>query len=80
MATVPTPDQTSLKILAIFIYFLRRPGEALPLESIMVVWKERGLDHADLKPGLDYAQEQGWIEMFNNGNSVRLTKKGFAQA
>jgi len=56
VATVPTPDQTALKILEIFIYFRRRPGEALSLYSIMGVWKEQGLDHADLKPGLDYAQ------------------------
>ncbi len=35
---------------------------------------------ADFKPGLDYAEEQGWIEISDRGNSVRLTETGFAQA
>ncbi len=81
MATVPTPEETAQKILAIFlISFKFCPGSVLTSHNIIGVWNNSGLHHADLKPGLDYAEEQGWIEIFDGGNSIRLTAVGFAQA
>lgn len=71
----------ALKILEVFLtYFKRRPGEVLDLNDIMEVWDEWGVHGADLKPGLDYAQENGWIKIFDSGNSFCLTETGFAQA
>ena len=70
----------ALKILEIVLsYFKRRPGEVLDLNNIIEVWNERGLDRAYLEPGLHYAEKKGWIEISNNGNSVKLTKMGYAK-
>ena len=81
MATVLTPEETAQKLLAIFVTdFELRPGNVLPLESIIDVGNRWGPHDADFKPGLDYAEEQGWIEISDSGNSVRLTETGFAQA
>lgn len=81
MAPAPTPREAALKILEIFVIYLkRRPGSVLTSLDIVAVWDRCGLHHADLKPGLDYTEEHGWIEIFNSGNSFCLTEKGFAQA
>jgi hypothetical protein len=81
MAPAPTPRETALKILEIFVtYFKRSPGSVLSTLDIIGVWNKLGLHHADLKRGLDYAEEQGWIGIFDRGNSFRLTEEGFTQA
>ena len=81
MAPAPTSRETALKILEIFVSCLkRRPGSVLSSFDIVAVWDRCGLHHADLKPGLDYSEEHGWIAIFDKGNSFRLTETGFDQA
>jgi hypothetical protein len=80
MAPIPTPRETALKILAIFFTSVEfRSGKVLSSHEITGVWNRLGLHHADLKPGLDYAEGQGWIEIFDSENSFCLTETGFAQ-
>ena len=81
MATIPTPEQSAREILSIFVTHANmRPGNSLQLNHFFGIWIERGLHDEDLKHGMDYAQEKGWVEIHDNGYSFRLTESGFAQA
>ena len=81
MATIPTPEQSAREILSIFVTGANlRAGHSLQRNNFFQVWIDRGLHDDDFKPGMDYAQQQGWVEIFDNGSSFRLTESGFAQA
>ena len=81
MATLPTAEQTAREILAIFVgHFKCRPGFVLRLNNFMAIWHGRGLHAEDFKPGMEYAAQQEWIEVREDGGSFRLTEAGFAEA
>jgi hypothetical protein len=52
-----------------------RPGDLLRLEETHFPGKM-----ADFQSMLDYAVQQGWIEVSENGKDYRLTKDGFVAA
>ena len=81
MATLPTPEQTAREILSIFAgHFKSRPGHALRINNFLAVWHSRGLQAEDFKPGMEFAEENEWIEVIDGGTSFRLTDAGFAEA
>lgn len=81
MATLPTPDQAAREILSIFVaHFQLRPGKVLQINNFHTVWQSRGLQSEDFKLGMEFAAENGWVEVIGDGSSFRLTDAGFAKA
>ncbi len=81
MATLPTPEETAVEILAIFVgHFKCRAGVVLRINNFLAVWHTRGLAAEDFKPGMEYAVKQGWVEVQPGGDSFILTESGFAKA
>ncbi|WP_414912591.1 hypothetical protein [Pseudomonas sp. IT-P44] len=81
MATMPTPEETAREILTIFVHhFNHRPDHVLRVNNFTAVWHSRGLEAADFKPGMIFAAQQGWVEVLPNGESFKLTAKGFSEA
>ena len=75
MATNPTPEETALKILDIFVHHFKfRPGNVLDRRNFF-----SRIEAADFAPGIDFAAQQGWIEILREGASFRLTAAGFAK-
>jgi len=71
MAPNPTPEETALKILDI----LNRFGwNGLDKRSFNIIPAK------DFAPGLEFAVQQGWIEVLRGGSSFKLTAAGFAKA
>jgi hypothetical protein len=77
MATIPTPEETALKILDIFKHFNCRPGNVLDRLNFT-----RKIAAADFAPGMEFAAQQGWVEVLSGGSSFsfKLTAAGFAKA
>ncbi|HIJ86936.1 MAG TPA: hypothetical protein HPP97_04535 [Desulfuromonadales bacterium] len=82
MATLPQPEELARKILDIFVsHFKCRPNDVLLINNIQIVWLNSGLETDDLKDGMEYAVNSGWIEILNdNSMSFKLTEEGFKQA
>lgn len=81
MATLPTPEETAIEILSIFVnHFKCRADHVLRINNFLAVWHSRGLVAEDFKLGMEYAVEQGWVEIQPVDSSFRLTKSGFAKA
>lgn len=76
MATLPTPEQNGRLVLAVFEHFKSRPGHVLQPRNFISIFANNRWEMDDLKQGLAYAEEQGWIEDAQNG--IRLTEAGFA--
>lgn len=77
MATAPTPEQSAREILSIMNNFGVALGEALPSNSLILVWSSRELQFEDLQPGIEFAKAQGWIKANSDGTSFELTQAGF---
>jgi hypothetical protein len=84
MAIIPTPEETALAILDIFVNFVNhfelRPGDVLDIRKLKAVWFKRGLAAEDFAPGMEFAVQQGWIEIIRKGASFMLTAAGYAKA
>ena len=64
-------------ILHIFVkYFRCRAYYVLQINSIYFAGQEYGLHHDAISSGLEFAIQQGWIEIVDL-TSYRLTQKGF---
>lgn len=78
MATTRTPEHFARAIPDILVsHFGLRPDEFLPRKSFTVIWPQRGYQPKDFKVGLQFAAENGWVELLPGGESYRLTKSGF---
>ena len=81
MATISTPEETALEILDIFVKnFKCLPGDVLQIHYFNPLWHKRGFAAEDLKPGMEFAAQQGWVEVIRGGASFMLTAAGFAKA
>lgn len=81
MATLPTNEEIAIEVLSIFVgHFNCRPEHVLSVNNFQAVWHSRGLEAEDFKPGMEFADQRGWIEILPGGTSFRLTKDGFAAA
>ena len=79
MATGPSPEDSARYILSIYIAHNCRPTHALMPQHFGVPFSAPGWHADDWKPGLEYAVQQGWIEIVSP-TSFRLTEAGFAAA
>ncbi len=82
MATLPQPEESALKILSIFVtHFNCRPNDVLAINNIRSAWLSSKWNIDDLKDGMEYAVEQGWVEIVDvKKMSFKLTDEGFKQA
>lgn len=81
MVKIPTPEETAIEILAIFVnHFKSRTGNVLGLGNFLSVWHNRGLAADDFKAGMEYAAQQGWVDILPGGESFKLTELGFSKA
>lgn len=81
MASIPTPEETAVEILTIFVsQFRLRAGGVLSVNNFLSVWHTRGLVAEDFGPGMEHAVEQGWVEIQPDGTDFKLTDSGFAKA
>ena len=79
MATIPTPQETALNILDIFVnHFSCRPADVLRVNNFISVWHKKKLQWEDFVPGMEHAAETGLVEILYDGMSFKLTDKGFA--
>lgn len=78
MAKSLPPEQCARAILAIVVsHFGLRPGGVLPSKSFVTIWPQRGYKPKEFKVGLQFAAENGWLEVLPGGKTYRLTKCGF---
>ena len=78
MARIPTPKETAINILDIFVnHFNSRPSHVLRVNNFLAVWHKKGLQWDDFVLGMEHAAEEGWVEVLSDGASFRLTQSGF---
>lgn len=76
-----TAEQTARRIVALLAHELERePGDALALNEFLGTWKANGHAVSELREGLDFATDQGWIEVTDNGARFALTRAGLDEA
>jgi hypothetical protein len=78
MATLPTPEDSARKILAIFKSHNVRPDNVLMAGAVNIAFTKGGRTAAEYTEGLKYAEAKGWIETGPN-SSIKLTSAGFAE-
>ncbi len=80
MATLPKAEDVAKNILGIFAYRLNsRPGDVLSLQNLVRGFSTSPWRDADLSIGIEYAEQQGWVELTVNGD-YQLTDTRFALA
>jgi hypothetical protein len=77
-----TQQEVAEWILDILVNDLKiKPGDAVPDQQLKHKYRERNGDSGDIKQGLQYAEEQGW--MAHDGPPMftwRLTEFGYEVA
>lgn len=73
MSEQPTDDKatTVLRILNI-----SEPGAWLHRDQMIAIARKHGLDIDDIRGGVQYAPEEGWLETSSDGRCVRLSEAG----
>lgn len=80
MAEAPSPADVARMILDRFKSLDSRSGNELPANHIAAIQVANHLSESEMNAGLQYAGEQGWIEIENTNNlSIQLTESGFAE-
>ena len=79
MATLPQPQDLAREILAVLLDDGCRPGTGMTLPALR---QKFGITRPgdDLKAGLVYAHEQGWVDVSDDTFFVKFTEAGFAEA
>ena len=72
----PFAEESAQRILGIFRAREVRAGETLIRSDLLSAFIEDGWQRADFLAGMEYAAEQGLIEMLSS-NLVKLTRTGF---
>lgn len=78
MATLPTPEETARKILAIYARNQCRPGHCLLANVFLAQARFVGLAASDIADGLQFAMDEGWVVEGPNSGFC-LTEEGFAE-
>ena len=78
MATLPTPEESAHAILAIFAVDNSRPDDVLIAGGVNFAFRQAGGRAAEFQPGLEYAVQNGWLEIGEN-NTIKLTNAGFTE-
>jgi hypothetical protein len=76
MGTFPTSEEFARALLAIFRGHNVRPGGVLLPRQVNMQFLTYGGRADDYAAALQYAEEQGWLELGPN-NTLRLTQAGF---
>ena len=81
MATIPTPEESGRKILEEYKRDNRRAGEMMLLQGITARLMKRGERSEDIKSGLQWLLEQGYLEQKEGhpSGAIFLTESGFAE-
>jgi hypothetical protein len=72
----PFAEESAQRILGIFRAREVRAGETLIRSDLLSAFIEDGWQRADFLAGMEYAAEQGLIEMLSS-DLVKLTRTGF---
>jgi hypothetical protein len=78
MAQVPTPEESGLKILALYRQDNLRAGEMMLIQSLRARWLAADLREADLQTGLEWLLEQDYLKPNQGRMMFWLTDAGFA--
>jgi hypothetical protein len=76
LALTPFAEESAQRILGIFKAREVRAGETLIRSDLLSAFIEDGWQRADFLAGMEYAAEQGLIEMLSS-DLVKLTRTGF---
>ncbi len=81
MAKEPSPADAAREILRIFVlHFNCSAGGVVWFNSLQPVFLERGFAAKDFMLGMEFADQEGWVEVAPRRGSFRLTKAGFDAA
>lgn len=71
-------EETALAILDVVVnHFMLKPGDVQITPVFLRVWEGKGQDEELFEPGLNYAAQQGWVEIAADGGTFTLTQSGF---
>lgn len=80
MATIPTPEESGRKILEEYKRDNRRAGEMMLLQGITARLMKRGERSEDIKSGLQWLVNQGYLEQKREKLGMFfLTESGFTE-
>lgn len=80
MATIPTPEESGRKILEEYKRDNRRAGEMMLLQGITARLMKRGERSEDIKSGLQWLVNQGYLEQKRKKLGMFfLTESGFTE-
>jgi hypothetical protein len=81
MGTKLTRDEVAEKVLDILINELGvKPGDVVPFQLLKANYRARNGDSAEIKHGLQCAEELEWLEPVPGGLDLRLTVLGYESA
>ena len=76
-----TPQEIGLQILESLVQDLRlRPGHVVPDMALAQAFEKRGGHRDDIKTGLRFAHERGWLEYHSSKDHFTLTEAGHTVA
>lgn len=79
MTVRPMSEQSARKILSIFKAFNIRAGHVLMTRYVDTKFLASGGSADELKAGMLYAAQQGWLEVASHGIGLHLTQTGFEE-
>jgi hypothetical protein len=81
MATKPTPAEVAQTTLEIAVIDLElRPDNYIPDQALKAKFQARGGVTEDIKHGLKYAHDRGWLRYDNDKEVFLLTDDGYTVA
>jgi hypothetical protein len=74
---VTPPEQAAQQVLSVFVKTHRiAVGDSLTGLTIAMAFDDQGLNRLDMEPGMQYALDEGWLELTPR-HGLQLTQKGF---
>lgn len=75
-----SPEQAARQVLSAFIETHKIPvGQTLTGLTIAMAFEDAGFDRMDMEPGMQYAIDEGWLELTPR-RALALTQCGFDAA
>lgn len=74
-------EESAREVIRLFVeHYKCKPGTILFLYIIREVWRRNGFGFSDLLPGIEYAENRGWIRFFNEGRqTLTITEAGIRE-
>jgi|HubBroStandDraft_1064217.scaffolds.fasta_scaffold1173365_1 hypothetical protein len=80
MPQAVTAEEAAQQVLSVFVKTHRIVvGDSLTGLTIAMAFEDQGLNRLDMEPGMQYAIDEGWLELTPR-HSLLLTQKGFDAA